>query len=150
MASALFLLVLALGAIVAGVGYVRVAYRMRHFRATAGRVIAREVVTVPSGDTTEGRFGQGGGYMPKITYTYTVDGVERVGDRMAYAARGWKRAIAEQRLAAIPDSVEVWYDPSDPREAWIERHSPAIGYALVAGGAVAALAAVGWLAAHAA
>jgi hypothetical protein len=52
---------------------------------------------------------------------------------------GLKRSVAEQRLAAIPDEVDVHYDPAAPQEAYLVKHSPAIGIALIAGGCVGAL-----------
>jgi hypothetical protein len=74
-AAAIALLVISLGAIAAGWGYVRMAQRMRSFATTRGTVLARELAVMPGGDTREGRYGRGGGYRPKVTYAYTVDGV---------------------------------------------------------------------------
>lgn len=145
MASALFLLLLAIGALLAGGGYVQKARSMRHFRSTRGTVLSRAVVPVPSGDTTEGRFGDGGGYMPGVTYRYTVDGVAYTGDRVAYAYRGLKKTVAERALAAIGDDVDVWYDPARPSEAYLQRHTPTLGWALVALGAIFGLVAGVWL-----
>lgn len=144
MISALFLLVLAIGAIAAGVGYVRKAAAMSRFRGVRGQVISREVVPTPGG-TREGRFGDGGGFMAKVTYRYVVDGQEHVGDRMGYAFRGLRRSLAEQRLAAIPDEVHVWVNPEDPKDAYLERHTPTIGYFFLVGGGLAGLASVAWI-----
>jgi hypothetical protein len=143
-AAAIFVLVIAAGAIAAGVGYIRIARRMRGYRSTPGRVLTREVVAV-SGDTREGVSGRGGGYAPKITYQYSVAGRELTGDRVAYAPRGLKRSIAEQQAAAYADEVAVWFDPNDPQRAFLERHSPGLGWALVAGGAVGAIGVIAWL-----
>ena len=145
MFSAVFLLVLSLGAIVAGRGYVQKSRAMRHYRSVRANVIAREVVLTPSGGTREGRFGDGGGYMAKVTYKYVVDGQQFVSDHMAFAFRGLRRSLAEQRLAAIPDEIEAWYNPEDPKEAYVERHTPTIGYFLVAGGGVTASGALLWI-----
>jgi hypothetical protein len=137
-AAGLFVLVLSGAAIIAGRGYVRTARRMRAFRTTRGAVVARELLEVP-GDNREGRWGDGGGFMPKPTYTYVVDDVSHRSDRYSYALRGYKRSVAEQRLAAIPDEVDVHYDPAAPQEAYLVTHSPAIGMALIAGGSIGAL-----------
>lgn len=141
MIGAVFVILLGLGAIAAGAGYVRVAWAMRGFRPTAGRVLGRDVAAV-SADRTQGRWGRGGGYEPAITYLYGFDGREFTGDRVSYAKRGLKLAIARERAAAYPDDVVVWVDPSDPGTAYLERHSPGLGWALVAGGAVAVLGGV--------
>ena len=42
-------------------------------------------------------------------------------------------------LGAIPDEVEVHYDPAAPQEAFLETHAPRLGRALIAGGAIGAL-----------
>ena len=65
-AYGLAFLVIAIGAILAGRGYVRTARRMRTYETTRGRVFKRELATV-AGDTREGVWGKGGGYRPKVT-----------------------------------------------------------------------------------
>jgi len=133
MASAIFIVVLSCGAIVAGRGYVRTARRMRSYATVRGRVLAKEVTALPGG-AREGRWGKGGGSMPKVTYAYTVDGVAYTADRWSYAMRGYKRSVVEQQLAALPDEVDVHYDPQAPQEAYLETHSPTLGRVLVGGG----------------
>ena len=132
MAAAVALLVISLGAILAGRGYVKTARRMRGFATTRGRVVARELAPV-SGGTREGRWGRGGGYRPKVTYTYVVDGSSHTSDKTSYAHRGLKKSIAEQELAAIPDDVDVHYDPAAPDEAYLTTHTPRTGYWFIAG-----------------
>jgi hypothetical protein len=137
--AGIFLIVLSLGAIAGGWGYLRTARRMRSFATTRGRVTARDVATVPGGDTREGRYVKGGGYQPHITYDYAVEGVAYTSDRWSYAARGLRRELAEQTAAAVPDDVEVVYDPANPREAYLHTHAPRLGYWLVALGGFLAL-----------
>lgn len=141
MASALFLLVLSCGALAAGWGYVKTARRMRGFQTTRGTIISRELARL-SGGQREGRWGKGGGYRPQVSYTYEVDGVAYTSHRSSYAYRGYRKSIAEQQLAALPDDVEVHYDPAAPEEAYLEKHTPAIGIFLIAGGVIGALIAV--------
>ena len=138
MASAIAILVLSCGAIVAGWGYVKTARRMRSYATVRGRVLAKEVAPVPGG-SREGRFGKGGGSMPKVTYAYTVDGIEHRSDRWSYAMRGYKRSVVEQQLAALPDEVDVHYDPRAPDEAYLQTNSPALGRGLIAGGVLGLL-----------
>ena len=145
MAAAIATLVIGLGALIAGLGYVRKAKAMRGFASTAGTVIQREVVPAPGGDTTEGVWGEGGGYMPKVTYRFTAGGKERTGDRFSYAYQGLKKSVAEKRLAAIPEQVTVWFDPKNPDDAYLLRHTPTVGWFLIVPGAIAALGAVAWL-----
>ena len=80
--------------------------------------MARELATVGY-DHLEPRWGKGGGYRPKVTYTYAVGERTYTSDRSSYAHRGLKQHIAEQELAAIPDEVVVFSTtPLPPR-----RHS---------------------------
>lgn len=114
---------------------------MASFATTRGTVLNREVAAVPSANR-EGRWGKGGGYTPKVTYTYVVDGIAHTSDRWSYAIEGLKRSLAEQGLAAVPDEVEVYYDPKAPQVAYLHTHTPRIGYAFVASGAIGLLAAL--------
>jgi hypothetical protein len=137
-AYAIGLLVVSLGAILAGRGYIRTAKRMRSYATVRGRVIARDLAVI-GGDTREGRWGKGGGYWPRATYVFTVDGVEHRSDKTSYAHRGLRRSLAEAALAAIPDEVDVHYDPRDPEQAYLDTHTPRMGYWFLGGGVVGAL-----------
>jgi hypothetical protein len=141
LAAAIALFVISLGAILAGQGYVKTARRMRNYETTRGRVTERELATV-AGDTREGRWGKGGGYRPKVTYVFSVDGVEHTSDKTTYAHRGLKKALAEQQLAAIADEVDVYYDPASPDDAYLEKHTPGMGYWFLGGGGVGVLIAL--------
>jgi hypothetical protein len=142
MATELFVLLLGLGFAYVGFTYGALARRMRSFRSVSGRVVAREVVVVPTGDTTTGRWGEGGGYTPQVTYLYVVDGVELRSNKIGLAIPGYKRAVAERKLAEIPDEVVVWYDPSKPSEAYLRKHGPALGYAISTLGVALAIGAL--------
>jgi hypothetical protein len=137
MLSAIFMFVISLGAIVAGRGYVKVSHRMRSFRTTRARIVERKLAIVSS--TEESRWGGGGGYQPMPAYVYTVDGVEYRSDRASYALKGSAKHLAEEELAAIPDEIDVHYDPASPDVVYRELHTPRIGRWLVAGGAVGVL-----------
>jgi hypothetical protein len=131
MLTATFVLLLGLAFAWVGNMYSSLARRMRSFKSVPGTVTAREVVIVPSGNTTEGRWGEGGGYTPQVTYRYVVDGVELQSNKLARAVYGYKRVVAERKLAEIPDQVTVWYDPQNPSEAYLRKHGPAFGYAIL-------------------
>ncbi len=134
MATTIFVLLLGVGLALVGNMYSALARAMRSFKSVPGRVVAREVVTVPSGDTTTGRYGEGGGYTPQVTYRYVVDGVELESNKIGRAIQGFKQEIAARKLAEIPDQVVVWYDPKRPSEAYLHRHGPALGYGILAVG----------------
>jgi hypothetical protein len=125
--------VLLFGLVCAWVGnmYSALARRMRSFHSVPGKVIERKVVVVPSGNTTTGRWGEGGGYTPQVTYRYTVAGVELESNKIARAIPGYKHAVAERKLAEIPETVVVWYDPTKPGDAYLRKHGPALGYLIL-------------------
>ena len=127
----IFALLLGLAFVYVGNSYRALAHRMRTYRSVPGRVVAREVVVVPSGNTRTGRYGDGGGYTPQVTYRYVVDGAELTSNKLAASIAGSKRAVAERKLEEIPDAVVVWYDPKNPSEAYLTKHGPALGYAIL-------------------
>ena len=129
-AYAIGFVVIGLGAILAGGGYVRTSYRMRGYGTTRGLVFKRELM--PTGGETRH-------WAPKPTYRYTVAGVEHTSHKYTYAIRGSDRKTAQQRLDAIPDEVDVFYDPYDPAEAYLQKHTPRLGYWLAGGGLVMGL-----------
>ena len=145
MATAIFVLVFGLALVWVGNMYSSLARRMRSFKSVPGTITRREIAVMSAG-TREGRYGEGGGYTPQVTYRYVVDGVEHESNQLARARSGYKRSVAERKLAEIPDQVVVWYDPDKPSEAYLQKHGPAFGYVILvlgvclAGGALINLA----------
>src|SRR5690349_1294304 len=90
------LLVISIGAIAAGRGYTATARRMQGFATTRGTVLEKRAVPLPTGDTREGAFGQGGGHMPYVRYAYEVGGRRYQNDKVSYAFRGMKKALVEE------------------------------------------------------
>jgi hypothetical protein len=127
-----FVWLISLGMIVAGRGYIRIAKRMRGFRTARARILVRKLSIVSQ--TTEGHWGKGGGYQPTPTYEYVVDGVRYTSDKASYALKGRKKSVADEDLAAIPDEIDVHYDPASPDVVYRELHTPRLGRWLVAGG----------------
>ena len=108
-------------------------------------VVGREVVPVANTFGREGRWGKGGGYRPKVTYTYVVGGAGYTSDRWGYVTEGLKRSAAQQALEAVPDEVAVYYDPADPTVAYLRRPSRGAGYVLLAAGVIGLFVAVATL-----
>lgn len=68
----------------------------------------------------------GDSYEPKITYSYTVDGQQYQGDKIAFGTtRSHDRAGAEAVTAryAVGTPVAVSYDPANPKLAVLEPKS---------------------------
>ena len=102
MAGAIALIVISLGAIVAGRGYTSTARRMRTFATARGTVLEKRAIPLPSGDTTTGRWGKGGGYHPYVKYRYEVDGRTYTHDKVSYALHGLKQELVEhEELGAL-------------------------------------------------
>jgi len=115
---------------------------MRSFETTRGTVTGREVGLSPGATKREALWGKGGSYRPVVTYTYVVDGVTYTSDRWRYVTEGLKRRVAEEVIAAVPDVVDVHYDPAAPQQAYLHLHQPRIGYVLIVGGVIGALAGI--------
>ena len=91
------------------------AVKTRGWPFTLGRLNHARALNDPGGD---------GGYVMDVEFTYTVDGVQYVGDRLMTIGIGvptvrWaERFLA--RIARDPieqNSVCVWYNPSRPKES---------------------------------
>jgi hypothetical protein len=141
--AALLVLVIAAGAIAAGIGYVRTARRMRGFATTQGTITSRDVGLIAGAvDPRDPRFGKGGNWTPRFTYAYDVAGMRYTGDKLGYATRGFRRSVAEQQAAEMPDKVVVHFDPAEPGDAYLQTNTPTLGWWLIALGVVLALGAV--------
>jgi hypothetical protein len=138
--AGIFALLICLGMGAAGVGYVRTSRSMRSYATTRGKVISRDVVQVHADSTP--KFGSGGNYVPKPTYSYTVAGTTYTNDRVSYAHRPVKQEIAKQRVDAMPAEVDVHYDPDNPQESYLEKHRSGLGWSLIILGCVIALIAL--------
>lgn len=136
MAATIALIVISLGAIVAGRGYITTARRMRAFAVTRGTVLEKRPIPMPGGDTRTGRWGKGGGYQPYVKYAYEVDGTPYTHDKVSYALRGLKEEIVAEHLAALPDRVDVHYDRANPQEAYLKTHTPTAGHWFIGGGSI--------------
>ena len=136
MAGAIALIVISLGAIVAGRGYMRTARRMGAFAVTRGTVLEKKPIPLPGGDTRSGRWGKGGGYQPYVRYAYEVEGAPYTNDKVGYALQGLKQELVQQDLDALPEQVDVHYDPANPQDAYLKTHTPTIGRWFIIGGAV--------------
>ena len=82
-------------------------------------------------------------YSAKIRYTYSVHGFEFTGRRYALGGEldTSNRARAEARCAKYPEGSEpeVFYDPSNPKDACLERVQEGKGFTLLIAGVFAAV-----------
>ena len=100
------------------------SYRVRGFPRTTGRVVEREI-----GPSTSAQSNTGKVVEPRVRYTYQVNGKEYSGSKIGLDTRAYDPASAKRVLAAIPDEVEVHYNPTNPEEAYLEPSS--LGLAIV-------------------
>jgi hypothetical protein len=82
-------------------------------------------------------------YRAKIRYTYSVAGHEFTGRRYALGGEldTSNRARAEARCAKYPEGSEpeVYYDPSNPKDACLERVQEGKGFTMLIAGVFAAV-----------
>ena len=99
------------------------AWRGRGWQRTQGTVTAADFEHPGSAGVTGSR------YRLSVTYRYTVDGVERTGNRASF----FQKDITH-RLQSLSDearrrygkgkSVDVWHDPSDPAQSVLDPRIP--------------------------
>ena len=84
-------------------------------------------------------------YRAKIRYTYSVHGHEFTGRRYALGGEldTSNRARAEARCAKYPEGSEpeVYYDPSNPKDACLERVQEGKGFTMLIAGVFATVGA---------
>ena len=88
-------------------------------------------------------------YRPLIAYDYVVDGHEYRGHRIGAArtSASW-RSHAESILARYPlnQSVTVYYNPADPKDALLERATaPAWAATIITLGLLLAIGGLAWM-----
>jgi hypothetical protein len=103
---------LGIAALYAARSSARTRRRVLGWPTTPGHITVRE--TIQPGDrgrTSAPAFR----WAADVRYTYAVDGVEREGDKITlpWSSTGSQKK-AQTELDAIPDDVEVRYDPTDP------------------------------------
>ncbi len=120
-----------------------------HFIRTSRKVEAAQLWPSVKGLVTTSVVKRGGGknrvYRAKIRYTYSVHGHEFTGRRYALGGEldTSNRARAEARCAKYPEGSEpeVYYDPSNPKDACLERVQEGKGFTLLIAGVFAAVGA---------
>jgi hypothetical protein len=70
-----------------------------------------------------------------IKYTYEVQGIRHMSDRVDFAIRGWFNGHRKAALAAVEQyptgtSTRCWYEPDDPDAAVLSRSAPITGFFL--------------------
>ena len=118
-----------------------------HFIRTSRKVEAAQLWPSVKGLVTTSVVKRGGGknrvYSAKIRYTYSVHGFEFEGRRLALGGEldTSNRARAEARCAKYPEGSEpeVFYDPSNPKNACLERVQEGKGFTLLIAGVLAAV-----------
>ena len=124
--TALLLTVGATGLVLRSIWHLLSALESRSWPEARGIVMASKL--------QEERDSEGGRlYQARVSYRYTVDGGEFVGDRACFGdsdQMGWslfaRKIVARYRPG---DAVTVYYDPSQPRKAVLE---PGISGAIIA------------------
>lgn len=112
--------VILLLALIEGAG----AMGAREWASTTGLIVASYVATAKDDDDPKGvkMF-----YLPSVSYTYFVNGMQQMGERLYFGStRQRERAAAEKKLEKYPAgaAVTVYFDPAMPNKAALECRAP--------------------------
>jgi ABC-type transport system substrate-binding protein len=85
-----------------------------------------------------------GAVAPHVVYWYTVAGTRYVGKRVSFGNKWYSFDSPELRRYLFGATVQVYYDPTNPRHSTLERHFylDIVSTALIGGTLVLCLAAV--------
>lgn len=103
---------------------VLLVYRTQNWTATSGSVISSEVCY---------RRGiKSDSYSPRIVYRYAVDGKEYESREITYGFTEGSKDEAAEKVAQYPagSEVKVFYNPSSPGQACLERGGAVNGFAI--------------------
>ena len=137
----IFLLVIGAAGAVGGVIMLSTSLKIRSWPVVQGRIVEKGVG--PS--TTTGASRPGRYFEPRVTYDYTVDGKAFQGHRIGMTTEAYDEDKARRVVAALPDTVEVHYDPSNPSDAVLQPSAIGMSLLVLIFGAIAVLVGGGML-----
>lgn len=138
---AIFILVIGVAAMVAGITMLSASLKARAWPVVTGRIVERTVR--PS--TTTGASRPGRYFEPRVTYDYTVEGITYTGHRITLTANAYDEDKARRIANELPDRVEVRYNPRDPNQAVLQPSAITMSVAILIGGAITLLVGAGLL-----
>ena len=138
---AIFILLIGAAAVVAGVTLMSASRKARSWPVVTGRTAERSVG--PS--TTTGASRPGRYFEPRVTYDYLVDGKPYQGHRIGMTTEAFDEDKARRVVDALPDTVEVHYDPGNPSDAVLQPSAIGMSVLILIFGAIAVLVGGGML-----
>jgi hypothetical protein len=141
MVIAIFLLVIGIAGLYAGITALSASSKFRGWPVASGRVTEKTIG--PS--TTTGASRPGRYFEPRVTYSYTVDGKSFTGHRIGVTTNAYDEDTARKTANDFPESVEVHYNPKDPSDALLQPSATGIAIIMLAAGILAALIGAGLL-----
>ncbi len=118
------LLGLAIWLLLPGVRDLKQALASRHWPSTAGKIVSRTVFQIPRvGGSRTSRTREG--YRAQILYEYAVGGLDYTATRRVFSDESIAYSSPERAAAVLDDypsgrTVQVYYDPTNPRTAVLE------------------------------
>ena len=104
--------------------------RVRGWPVAPGRITERGV----GASTTTGASRPGRYFEPRVRYDYSVEGKSYTGTRISPVTAAYGEQQARRVADKLPETVQVRYNPRDPREAYLRAPSRGLGVlALVVG-----------------
>jgi len=135
----ILLLLIGTGALAAGWKALSTSLRARRWPVVPARIVERGVgPATTAGSSRPGRY-----FEPRVTYAYTVEGKSYTGDRIGLSKNAYDRDSAERVARALPEIVEVRYNPGDPGDAFLQPSALAAGVVIVVAGILGVLIGAG-------
>jgi hypothetical protein len=115
---------------------------VRAWPTAAGRLDSAELaVHKSSGTTSKGHSTTRVSYEPAVKYSYSVEGKEFKGKNIGLVESRAGKGAAESRIASLRSARElkVYYNPADPKEAYLDPKADGSFWMLFIGAALLAL-----------
>jgi hypothetical protein len=121
--AGVFIAVVGAGLGLGGIKARRKSAVVQGWPTAAGKLeLAELVVHKSSGTTSKGHSTTRVSYEPAIKYSYSVEGREYRGKKIGLVESRMGKGAAEKRIASIRALPELYvhYNPSDPKEAYLD------------------------------
>jgi hypothetical protein len=114
----IFSLIISLFAFWFSTKFIRLYFKVKRWNRVSATFISKEIILHPKSSSSRSPYGL------KVEYTYQVDNMEFIGQKvdlieLAGGQANHMKSIAEKRLHKINDTALIFVNPIDPKQAVI-------------------------------